>query len=130
MRRVIGLSCVLAICTVATIALADSKTYVPPPAEGDVYTVVRFKMGSFGTTQDTSVTAKWGDWSKSDKVATVKVPPTCGVSPNSGFVLKLRHRYPDKTPLTVTTDGTISKGPAQGNPPAEWGNQCYRRVSW
>lgn len=51
----VGLSGVLAICSVATIALADSKTYVPPPAEGDVYTVVRFKMGGFGTTQDTSV---------------------------------------------------------------------------
>ncbi|MBI4701296.1 MAG: hypothetical protein HY744_09075 [Deltaproteobacteria bacterium] len=119
-----------AVVAVAVSAIADSRSYTPPPKTGDIYTVIKFKWSGFGTTQDTKVTAKWGSWSKSGTIGTVKVPPTCGVSKDSGLVLKLKHQKPDAIPLTITTDGTISGGPIQGAPPPQWTKTCYKQVSW
>ncbi|MCU0691350.1 MAG: hypothetical protein MUF54_08110 [Polyangiaceae bacterium] len=130
MKRTMGFLCLGTVMVIASVALADSNTYTPPPQVGDVYTVIKFKWGGIGTTEDTKVSATWGSWSKSRTIPVIKVPQHCGISRNAGFVLKLHHRKADKVPLTISTDGTIARPPMQGSPPPEWGKACYRQVSW
>ena len=55
-------------------------------------------------------------------------PPyrVCAETEAAGIVLKMRHPLPDQVPLTITTTGTIVRGPYQGEPPLELLSACYR----
>jgi len=108
-------------------AWAATVTYKPPAQTGVIYTVINYKR-VFGTTQNTSVSVAWGTFRKS---ATVPSPlGSCSQSSPSGFVLRLNHLKADSVPLTLTTDGTIVRGPYQGAAPAETQHPCYKTVSW
>jgi hypothetical protein len=71
------------------------------------------------------------DWGLASRRVVVAAPyrGACSSTTPSGFVLKLRHPRPDTTPLTITTTGTIVRGPYQGDIPLEVLNACYKLVS-
>jgi hypothetical protein len=74
--------------------------------------------------QATYVNISWGSVRRQIVVA----PPyqACAETPAAGIVLKLRHPRPDSVPLTVSTTGTIVRGPYQGDVPLELLSACYR----
>ncbi|MFY9824072.1 MAG: hypothetical protein WAM82_22025 [Thermoanaerobaculia bacterium] len=45
-----------------------------------------------------------------------------------GFVLRVRNNRGDSTPFKLTTNGTIVRGPYQGDVPLELLHACYRLV--
>jgi hypothetical protein len=112
---------------VATAAWAATVTYTPPAQTGTIYTVINYRR-SLGVAVSTNVTVKWGTFSRSGKFS---APSTsCGLATNSGIVLVLRHTAADSVPLTLTTDGSIVRGPYQGSAPSQLGAPCYVRVDW
>jgi len=100
--------------------------YLPPAEPGDIYTVIDFARVR-GTNEPTSVTAIFGDRRRDLVVA----PPyrECTDTTPAGIVLRVRHFTPDSVPLTVTTTGTIVRGPYQGDLPLEVLHRCYKLVS-
>ena len=100
--------------------------YVPPAEPGDIFTVIDFaRVG--GTNQPTYVTVLLGDRRRD----LVVVPPyrNCTETTPAGIVLRTRHGTSDATPLTLTTTGTIVRGPFQGDLPLEVLHSCYKLVS-
>ncbi len=107
---------------------AISRAYfTPPPTPGVIYTVIDFARSS-GTAQATVVNVEWGSASRRITVA-APYRGVCSETTPSGFVLKLRHPRPDSVPLTVTTTGTLVRGPYQGDVPLELLSACYKLVS-
>ena len=105
---------------------ATPTGYLPPAEPGDIYTVIDFARVR-GTNEPTSVTAIFGDRRRDLVVA----PPyrECTDTTPAGIVLRVRHFTPDSVPLTVTTTGTIVRGPYQGDLPLEVLHPCYKLVS-
>jgi hypothetical protein len=111
----------------AMAAWAVTVTYNPPAQPGTIYTVIDYKR-SLGTTVNTNVSVAWGTFNKS---ATITAPfDSCSQTFPAGFVLKLNHSNADSVPLTLSTTGTIVRGPYQGSAPAETQHSCYKTVSW
>jgi hypothetical protein len=102
-----------------------TASFTPPPETGLIYTVINYDR-AFGRTQGTFVDVSWGGDHRHITVA----PPyrTCAQSPAAGFVLRLRHSSPDSVPLTLSTTGTIVRGPYQGDVPLELLSACYQMV--
>jgi hypothetical protein len=113
------------------VAFADSQSYTPPPQRGDIYVVVRYRLGGMGGmyAQPTSLSISWGAFKKSDKIRPPQVGPGKAMGAK-GFVLKLRHTKNDSVELSVGTDGRITQGPYQGSPPSEWSDGDYSHVEW
>ena len=111
----------------AGVAWAATATYTPPAETGLIYTVINFSR-SAGRAQHTYVTVDWGSTHRRQIVSFPYSNSTCATSTPSGFVFRLRHNQPDSTPLTITTTGTIVRGPYQGEPPLELLHPCYRLV--
>jgi hypothetical protein len=111
----------------AGVAWAATATYTPPAETGLIYTVINFSR-SAGRAQHTYVTVDWGTVHRRQIVPFPYSNSTCATSSPSGFVFRLRHNQPDSTPLTLTTTGTIVRGPYQGEPPLELLHPCYRLV--
>jgi hypothetical protein len=107
-------------------SVAASAYFTPPPEPGVIYTVIDFAR-SGGTAQGTMVNVDWGFASRRLTVAPYR--GICARTTPSGFVLKMRHPRPDSVPLTLTTTGTIVRGPYQGDVPLELLSSCYRMVS-
>lgn len=104
-----------------------SRTYfTPPPEAGVIYTVIDFARSS-GKAQTTVVNVEWGSASRRVLVG-APYRGMCLETTPSGFVLKLRHPRPDSVPLTITTTGTIVRGPYQGDIPLEVLSPCYKLV--
>jgi hypothetical protein len=97
--------------------------FTPPAEAGVIYTVINFERAG-GRAQATYVNVVWGTARRQIVVA----PPyqTCAETPAAGIVLKLRHPRPDSVPLTISTSGTIVRGPYQGDVPLELLSACYR----
>ncbi|HEY3568383.1 MAG TPA: hypothetical protein VGP73_10665 [Thermoanaerobaculia bacterium] len=106
---------------------ATASSFTPPPEPGVIFTVIDFPRDA-GRAQAAMVNVAWGLASRRLVVA-APYRGVCSETTPSGFVLKLRHPRPDVVPLTVTTTGTIVRGPFQGDPPLELLNSCYRLVS-
>jgi hypothetical protein len=104
-----------------------TASFTPPPEPGQIFTVINFRRAE-GQAQNTRVSIDWGAASRSFVVG-APYRGICSTSTPSGFVLKQRHPRPDQVPLTITTDGTIVRGPYQGDPPLELLNSCYRLAS-
>ncbi|PYQ60201.1 MAG: hypothetical protein DMF53_17455 [Acidobacteria bacterium] len=131
MRRLPVLALLL-ILTAATAfaarqSVATSASFTPPAEPGVIYTVINFPRAS-GLAQSAVVNVDWGLASRRIVVA-APYRGACSTTTPSGFVLKLRHPRPDTTPLTITTTGTIVRGPYQGDVPLEVLNSCYKLVS-
>ncbi|MEA2602152.1 MAG: hypothetical protein QOF89_3144 [Acidobacteriota bacterium] len=113
---------------VAAMAATPSKvTYTPPEETGLIYTVIDYARAS-GQAQFTSVTVDWGSIHRQNVVASPYGRNPCARTTPSGFVFRLRHNQPGSTPLTLTTNGTIVKGPYQGDVPLELLHPCYKLV--
>jgi hypothetical protein len=123
-----GLLMLLA-CAFAVVA--DNKSYTPPPERGEIYVVVRYRLGGMGGmyAQPTSLSVNWGKFNKSGTIKPPLIPPDRAIGAK-GFVLKLRHSKNDSIGLTVNTNGRITQGPYQGSAPSEWNDRDYAKVNW
>ncbi|HTG32778.1 MAG TPA: hypothetical protein VLB76_07575 [Thermoanaerobaculia bacterium] len=101
----------------------SSASFIPPAEAGQIFVVINYDRAG-GRTQPTGINVDWGRASRRITVS----PPyrLCAQTPASGIVLKMRHPRPDQVPMTVTTTGTIVRGPYQGEPPLELVSACYR----
>jgi len=131
MRKLPALALLL-ILTAATAfaarqSVATSASFTPPPQAGVIYTVINFPRAS-GLAQAAVVNVEWGLASRREVIG-APYRGACSSTTPSGFVLKLRHPRPDTVPLTITTTGTIVRGPYQGDVPLELLNACYKLVS-
>ena len=106
---------------------ASSATYIPPAEPGLIYTIISFNRTG-GRAQNTPVTVSWGDFHNSFVASAPYRANPCSTSTPSGFVFRLRNNQGDSTPLTITTGGTIVRGPFQGDVPMELLHACYKLV--
>ncbi|HET9212804.1 MAG TPA: hypothetical protein VFR03_20525 [Thermoanaerobaculia bacterium] len=131
MRRLPALALLLILVATTAFAarrsIATSASFTPPPERGVIYTVIDFPRAS-GRAQAAMVKVDWGLASRRLVVA-APYRGVCSETTPSGFVLKLRHTRPDSVPLTITTTGTIVRGPYQGDVPLELVSPCYRLAS-
>jgi len=131
MRRLPALTLLLILAAATAFAgrrsVATAASFTPPAEPGVIFTVIDFPRDS-GRAQAAMVNVDWGLASRRLVVA-APYRGICSQTTPSGFVLKLRHPRPDVVPLTVTTTGTIVRGPYQGDVPLELLNPCYKLVS-
>jgi hypothetical protein len=106
---------------------AGSERFVPPPEAGVIYTVIDFDREG-GINQGTVVEIQQGSVNRTVTVGAPYNGPCAETTP-AGFVLKIRHPRPDQVPLTLTTNGTIVRGPFQGELPIEAIAACYHIVT-
>lgn len=106
---------------------ADGARFVPPPEPGVIYTVIDFDREG-GINQGTFVQIQQGSVNRKVTVGAPYNGPCADTTP-AGFVLKIRHPRPDQVPLTLTTNGTIIRGPFQGELPIEAIAACYHIVT-
>jgi hypothetical protein len=106
---------------------ADSERFVPPPEAGVIYTVIDFNREG-GINQGTVVQIQQGSVNRKVTVGAPYNGPCAETTP-AGFVLKIRHPRPDQVPLILTTNGSIVRGPFQGELPVEAIAACYHIVT-
>ena len=116
---------VLAFLILAAVAVWADTGSLAPVEPGQVFTVINYKRAE-GRAQPTSVTVTSGTLRKSKTV----IPPyrRCDTTVPAGFVLKLRIQRPSSEPLTVSTNGTLVRGPFSGEMPLEVLHACYKLV--
>jgi hypothetical protein len=122
----------LILITAASVAWAarartNTANYTPPAEPGQIFTVIDYPRAQ-GRAQTASVNSAVGDASRSIIVNGPAYQNPCTTSTPAGFVLRLRHNTPDSPPVTVSTNGTIIRGPYQGDPPPELLHACYKLV--
>ncbi len=105
----------------------STATYVPPAEPGLIYTVINFNQVA-GRAQNTPVSVSWGDFHNSFVVSAPYASNPCSTSTPSGVVFRLRNNQGSSAPLTISTSGTIVRGPFQGDVPLELLHACYRLV--
>jgi hypothetical protein len=108
-------------------AKASTATYVPPSEPGLIYTVINYSRAG-GTAQHTLVSVDWGNFHNNVVVPPPYLSNPCSTSTPAGFVLRVRNNQGDSTPFKLTTNGTIVRGPFQGDVPMELLHACYRLV--
>ncbi len=119
----------LTLVTSAAVAAATSTaTYTPPAETGVIFTVIDYARAS-GKAQATYVTVDWGTIHRQRVFLAPYSANSCSRTTPAGIVFKLRHNVPGSTPLTITTTGTIVRGPYQGDMPLELLHPCYKLVS-
>jgi hypothetical protein len=101
--------------------------YTPPAEVGLIYTVINYSRVA-GTAQHTLVSVDWGDIHRDLVVPGPYTSNPCFTSTPSGFVFRLRNNQGSSALLTLTTNGTIVRGPYQGDVPMELLHACYRFV--
>ena len=129
MRKILALALLLILTAAAAFAarnIASSASFTPPAQPGVIYTVINFAR-SGGRAQATVVNISWGLASRRVGV-NASYRGVCAETTPAGFVLKMRHPRPDSVPLTITTTGTIVRGPYQGDVPLELLSPCYKLV--
>lgn len=128
--RKAALSALLTLAILALGALAAwsaTVTFIPPAQEGTIFAVINYDRAS-GANQTTLVSATWGPFHRRQVVG--RPYGNCGSATPAGFVLMVRHLKPDSNPFTLTTTGTIVRGPYQGEAPPEISHACYQLVKW
>ena len=123
-----GLSAILVVTILVLSSLAAwaaTARFTPPPQSGDIFAVVNFARTS-GANTSTSITVNWG---AAHRTETVTRPyGTCTTSSPAGIVLLVRHFDNASVPFEVVTNGTIVRGPYQGEAPPEISHACYKFV--
>jgi hypothetical protein len=129
-KTVLSTLIVLALAASAALAARRSKptTYVTPAEPGQVFTVIDYPRAQ-GKAQTASVNAAVGDASRSVIVPGPAYQNPCMTSTPAGFVLRLRHNTEGPVQIQISTNGTIIRGPYQGDPPPELLHACYKLVS-
>jgi hypothetical protein len=118
---------VAAMIASATALWAATATYTPPPETGHIWTVINYKMVG-GRNQSTSVNVQWDRPRRTIIVPGPSYASPCRTSTPAGFVLRLRHSTADSVPMTINTNGTVIRGPYQGEAPPEALHACYTLV--
>ena len=106
---------------------ASVARYTPPAEPGLIYTIINFNQAG-GRAQNTPVSVSWGDFHNSFVVSAPYAANPCSTSTPSGFVFRLRNNQGSDALLTISTTGTIVRGPYQGDVPMELLHACYRLV--
>ena len=121
------LSLILTLVVLASASLAAwsaTAQFTSPAQPGNIFAVVNYDRAS-GANQTTSITVTWG---QSRMTKTVIHPyGNCSSASPAGFVLLVRNGG-DTKPFEISTNGTIVRGPYQGEPPAEISHTCYKFV--
>jgi hypothetical protein len=99
--------------------------YTPRPDAGDIFTVIDFPR-SGGMAQPITVREVIGPRHRS---FTAAPRYSCAHATPAGVVVRFRHFTSDTEPLTLTTSGTIVRGPVQEGLPPEVLHHCYQLVS-
>lgn len=127
--RIQGLAAavLLALLVPVTAGAGASVTFTPPPQPGDIFTVIDYSRDGSGQAQTTSVSESSGARHRSITVGSPYA--SCSRSLPAGIVVRFRHFTADSVPVTITTTGTIVRGPFQGGMPPEAAHRCYQLVS-
>lgn len=127
MRRP-ALSAILLLAILASTTLAAwaaTARFTPPRHEGTIFAVVNYDRSS-GANQITSIDVTWG---QAHRREVVNHPyGNCAAASPAGFVLMVRNFGADGRPFEITTNGTIVRGPYQGEAPPEISHACYKLV--
>jgi hypothetical protein len=126
------LSALIISALAATMALAagrrNNPAYITPAEPGQIFTVIDYPRAQ-GQAQTAMINANLGGATRSIIAIAPGYQNPCTTATPAGVVLKLRHSNSSPTPLTVATNGTIIRGPYQGDPPAELLHACYKQIS-
>ena len=127
MRRLnLSAALMLAILSLAAVtAWSATASFTPPAQEGNIFAVVNFPR-SGGMNQNASLRVDWGPFHRSDNV--IHGYGNCSAATPAGFVLLIRNLKPATDRFTITTTGTIVRGPYQGEAPPEISHVCYKFV--
>lgn len=106
---------------------ASVARFTPPAQPGQIFTVINYSRAA-GIAQPTLVYVSWGQYQNTFVVPAPYAINLCSTSTPSGFVLRLRNNRGITAPLTLTTNGTIVRGPYQGDTPLELLHACYTLV--
>ena len=100
--------------------LKDTATFTPPPEAGTVFAVVNFDRSA----STTAISVTWGNFRQS----VIRGNPygNCARSSIAGFIVAVRRPASDARPFTISTTGTIVRGPYQGFAPPEVSHPCYK----
>jgi hypothetical protein len=99
--------------------------YTPPAEPGSIFTVIDFPR-SGGTAEPITISEAMGPRHRSFTAVSRYL---CSHSTPNGVVVRFRHMSAEPTPFTLTTSGTIVRGPFQGELPPEALHHCYQLVS-
>jgi hypothetical protein len=114
----------LAILTLGALAAwGATASFTPPPQQGTIFAVINFDR-ALGSNQNTSVSVSWGPFHR--KAVVGRPYGRCADVSPAGFVLMIRHFKPDSNQFVLTTSGTISTAPYQGEAPPEISHACYK----
>jgi hypothetical protein len=105
---------------------ASVAHYTPPAQPGLIYTVINYNRVA-GRAQHTLVSVSWGQYQDALVVAPPYAANLCATSSPAGIVFRIRN-HGSSAPLTLTTNGTIVRGPYQGEIPMELLQACYSLV--
>jgi len=111
----------------AAAARIATAGFTPPPEPGLIYTVINYSR-SGGQAQHTLVSLDFGGVRRDLVVPGPYTSNPCFTATPSGFALRLRHNQPDSPLLKIATNGTIVRGPYQGDVPMELLHACYKLV--
>jgi hypothetical protein len=114
----------LAILALTGLAWAATASFTPPAQSGNIFAVVNYERAS-GANRTTSITVTWGQASRTETV--VHPYGNCASATPAGFVLLVRNGG-NTSPFGIATNGTIVRGPYQGEPPPEISHTCYKFV--
>ena len=123
-----GLSAILIVAILVLSSLAAwaaSASFTPPPQSGDIFAVVNFDR-SGGANRITTITVDWGSAHRIERVT--QPYGNCASASPAGFVLMVRNFGLRSAPFQITTNGTIVRGPYQGEAPPEISHACYKFV--
>lgn len=115
---------ILAILALASLVWAATASFTPPAQPGNIFAVVNYERSS-GLNRTTSITVTWGQARRTETV--VHPYGNCASATPAGFVLLVRNAG-RTSPFEISTNGTIVRGPYQGEPPAEISHTCYKFV--
>ncbi|HEX4966202.1 MAG TPA: hypothetical protein VF173_35665 [Thermoanaerobaculia bacterium] len=102
-------------------------SFTPPPQVGMIYTVINFPRAG-GRAQHALVSVDLGDDHRDLVVPSPYTSNPCSTTTPSGFVLRTRHNQPESEPFQLVTNGTVVRGPYQGDVPLELLSACYKLV--
>jgi hypothetical protein len=111
----------------ALAAWAATAQFTPPAQPGDIFAVINFDK-SHGANRVTQVSVTWGRFRRTELVG--QPYGLCANASPAGFVLMVRNPQSTTFPFTVSTTGTIVRGPYQGIAPPEISHRCYKLVKF
>jgi hypothetical protein len=127
-KTVLAAVIISALAATAALARHANPTYIPPAEPGQIFTVINYPRAQ-GKAQNAMISTAFGGTNRSIIAVAPGYQNPCTTATPAGVVLKLRHSTSEPTPLTLTTNGTIIRGPYQGDPPQELLHACYKLIT-